>query len=68
MPAVIQTTALNAGDGVKLMVTESYDEIMERLRSPVATAGRVVEVTLERGGQRVAVNPAQIVFVREPLG
>ncbi|MBB4660822.1 hypothetical protein [Conexibacter arvalis] len=68
MPAVIQTTALNAGDGVKLMVTESYDEVMERLRSPVATAGGLVEVTLERGGQRVAVNPAQIVFVREPLG
>lgn len=68
MPAVIQTTAINAGDGVKLMVTESYDEIMERLRSPVATATGLVEVTLERGGQRVAVNPAQIVFVREPLG
>lgn len=68
MPAVIQTTAINAGDGVKLMVTESYDEIMQRLRSPVATAAGLVEVTLERGGQRVAVNPAQIVFVREPLG
>jgi len=69
MPAVIQTTALNAGDGVKLMVSESYEEVMKRLRAPVvATAAGLIEVTLERGGQRVAVNPAQIVFVREPIG
>jgi hypothetical protein len=65
MPAVIQTTALNAGDGVKLMVTEEYDEVMERMR---AASGGLFTVTLERGGQRVAVNPAQVVFVREPLG
>jgi len=61
---VIQTTALNAGDGVKLMVTEGYDEVMERMR---AAAGGLFAVTLERSGQRVAVNPAQVVFVREQL-
>ncbi len=68
MPAVIQTTAVSAGDGVKLMVAESYDEVMERLRSAAAAAGAPIEVTLERGGQRVAVSPAQIVFVRDPIG
>ena len=67
MPATIQTTALTGGDGVKLMVAESYDEVMERLRSATA-AGALFDVTLERGGHRVAVNPTHVVFVREPLG
>lgn len=67
MPAAIHTTAVNAGDGVKLMVAEDYDQVMERLREATA-AGGLFTVTLERGAHRVAVNPTQVVFVREPLG
>jgi hypothetical protein len=68
MPAVIQTTALNGGDGVKLMVAEDYDEVIARLSAAAAAGpGALAEVTIERGAQRVAVNPAHVVFVRGPL-
>lgn len=65
MGAVIHTTATNAGDSVKLMVAESYDEVLERLRAALA-AGDLAEVTQQHDGARVALTPAQVVFVREP--
>lgn len=65
MGAVIHTTATNAGDSVKLMVTEQYDEVVERLRA-AAAAGGLAEVTQQHDGARVALVPAQVVFVREP--
>jgi predicted RNA-binding protein with TRAM domain len=65
MGAVIHTTATNAGDSVKLMVAEGYDEVVERLRA-AAAAGGLAEVTQQHDGARVAVVPAQVVFVREP--
>ncbi|HST40229.1 MAG TPA: hypothetical protein VLK58_12000 [Conexibacter sp.] len=65
MGAVIHTTATNAGDSVKLMVAEGYDEVVERLRA-AAAAGGLAEVTQQHDGARVALVPAQVVFVREP--
>ncbi|MDW5595672.1 hypothetical protein VSS74_15080 [Conexibacter stalactiti] len=65
MGAVIHTTATNAGDSVKLMVAEQYDEVVERLRA-AAAAGGLAEVTQQHDGARVALVPAQVVFVREP--
>jgi predicted RNA-binding protein with TRAM domain len=66
MGAVIHTTATNAGDSVKLMVAESYDEVIERLRAAAASPGGLAEVTQQHDGARVALVPAQVVFVREP--
>lgn len=64
MGAVIVTTATNAGDSVKLIVRESYDDVVERLRA--AAGGGLALFTLHQDGKRVAVNPAHVAFVREP--
>lgn len=60
MPALIQTIAQNGGDSVKLYVREDYDTAVERL-----AAGGLAAFALDRDGSRVAVNPAQVAFVRE---
>jgi hypothetical protein len=65
MGAVIVTTATNAGDSMKLIVTESYDEAVERVRA--AAGGGMALFTLQQDGKRVAVNPAHVAFVREPF-
>lgn len=66
MGAVIHTTATNAGDSVKLMVAESYEQVVERLRAATA-AGGLAEVTQQHDGARIALAPAHVVLVREPL-
>ncbi len=66
MGAVIHTTATNAGDSVKLMVAESYEQVVERLRA-AAAAGGLAEVTQQHDGTRIALAPAHVVLVREPL-
>jgi hypothetical protein len=64
MGPVIVTTAHNAGDSVKLIVNEQYDDVVERLRA--AAGGGLALFTLQQDGKRVAVNPAHVAFVREP--
>jgi hypothetical protein len=64
MGAVIVTTATNAGDSVKLIVTEQFADVVERLGA--AAGGGLALFTLHQDGKRVAVNPLHVAFVREP--